>query len=215
MFVFAVRSRPLGGLRTASPDVWISDSHKLLAGPFFSLSLLLSVDLRAFPSPRPLLMKLSVDSKVNEGHLSLNAASSKRTLGKKGAETGTPRLLGLLTVRRFLFHISAVGSLVIGHTWVSAPSRPDTEVCKQKTCTSHLAFKSSALNQRADPVDHTRLMVWNASAKEMFSVQNHKNLTDPICNCIFEVFPLHVIILKVPVFRLRFGCAEACEFRWR
>lgn len=152
-------------------------------GPFFffSLSLLLSVDLRASPRPRPLLMKLSVDSEVNEGHLSLNAASSKRTLGKKkrGAETGTPRLLGLLTARRFLFHISAVGSLVIGHTWVSAPSRPDTEVCKQKTCTSHLAFKSSALNQRADPVDHTRLMVWNAPAKEMFSVQNHKNSDRP------------------------------------
>lgn len=39
MFVFAVRSRPLGGLRTASPDVWMSDSHKLLAGSFFFLSL--------------------------------------------------------------------------------------------------------------------------------------------------------------------------------
>lgn len=37
MFVFAVRPRPLGGLRTASPDVCISDSDKLLAF-FFSLS---------------------------------------------------------------------------------------------------------------------------------------------------------------------------------
>lgn len=120
-------------------------------------------------------MKLSVDSEVNKGHLSLNAASSKRTPGE-GTETATPQLLGLLTAHKFLFHISAVGSLVIGHTWVSAPSRPDTEVCKQETCTSHLACESSALNQRADPVDHTRLMV--CKAKEMFSIQHHKKSTD-------------------------------------
>lgn len=106
-------------------------------------------------------MKLFVDSEVNKGHLSLNAASSKRMPGVR-TEAATPQLLGLLTAPRFLLHISAVSSLVIGHTLVSALSRPDTKVCKQETCTSHLAFKSSALNQRTDPVDHTRLVVCNA-----------------------------------------------------
>lgn len=114
MFVFAVRSRPLGGLRTASPDVWISDSHKLLAGPFFFffLSLLLSVDLRASPRPRPLLMKLSVDSEVNEGHLSLNAASSKKTLGKKKKGQRRAHLGGSVFSQRtdfcFIFPLSAL-----------------------------------------------------------------------------------------------------------
>lgn len=152
MFVFAIRSRPLGGLRTASPDVCMADSDKLLAEPFFLL--LLSIDLRASLHPQPLLLKLSVDSEVNKGHLSRNAPSSKRT-PRERTKKATPQLLRILPAHRILFHISAVGCMVIGHTWVSALSRPDTKVCKQKMCSSHLAFESSALNQRVDPVDHT------------------------------------------------------------
>lgn len=50
---------------------------QLLAGLLFCL--LLSVDPRASPHSQPRLIKLFVDSEVNKGHPSLNAASSKRT----------------------------------------------------------------------------------------------------------------------------------------
>lgn len=78
MFVFAIRSHTLGGPHAASPDVCIArpDPAARWVPP-------LSVDPRASPHPQPLLIKLFVDSEVNKGHPSLNAASSKGTTGER------------------------------------------------------------------------------------------------------------------------------------
>lgn len=73
MFVFAIRPHTLGGPLAASPDVCMAHPDPAA----------LCVDPMASPHPQPLLTKLFVDSEVNKGHPSLNAASSKRTTGER------------------------------------------------------------------------------------------------------------------------------------